>query len=36
VHPAAFEAADSGLRRGGKLVMGVLPAHGVLDLGAQA
>jgi propanol-preferring alcohol dehydrogenase len=30
VNDAAFEAADSGLRRGGKLVMVALPAHGAV------
>ncbi|MER5599738.1 zinc-binding dehydrogenase, partial [Streptomyces sp. NPDC002265] len=32
VNDAAFEAANSGLRRGGKLVMVALPAHGTVRL----
>ncbi|MYX28291.1 alcohol dehydrogenase catalytic domain-containing protein [Streptomyces sp. SID8381] len=32
VNPAAFEAVNSGLRRGGKLVMVALPAHGALQV----
>ncbi|MFF7765059.1 alcohol dehydrogenase AdhP [Streptomyces massasporeus] len=32
VNPAAFAAVNSGLRRGGKLVMVALPAHGTLQL----
>ncbi|MCI4145752.1 MULTISPECIES: alcohol dehydrogenase AdhP [unclassified Streptomyces] len=32
VNPAAFAAVNSGLRRGGKLVMVALPAHGTLQV----
>ncbi|AOR30406.1 zinc-dependent alcohol dehydrogenase [Streptomyces fodineus] len=32
VNPAAFEAVGSGLRRGGKLVMVALPAHGTIQV----
>ncbi|MGA5328239.1 alcohol dehydrogenase AdhP [Streptomyces griseoincarnatus] len=32
VNPAAFAAVNSGLRRGGKLVMVALPAHGTLEV----
>ncbi|MGV9900017.1 zinc-binding dehydrogenase, partial [Streptomyces tendae] len=32
VNPAAFQAVNSGLRRGGKLVMVALPAHGTLEV----
>ncbi|MFF4505087.1 zinc-dependent alcohol dehydrogenase [Streptomyces sp. NPDC001401] len=32
VNPAAFEAVNSGLRRGGKLVMVALPAHGTIQV----
>ncbi|GGZ20579.1 zinc-dependent alcohol dehydrogenase [Streptomyces poonensis] len=32
VNPAAFEALNSGLRRGGKLVMVALPAHGTIQV----
>ncbi|MFJ9870183.1 zinc-dependent alcohol dehydrogenase [Streptomyces sp. NPDC101165] len=32
VNPAAFEAVNSGLRRGGKLVMVALPAHGAIQV----
>lgn len=32
MNPAAFEAASSGLRRGGKLVMVALPAHGTIQV----
>ncbi|MEV8071048.1 zinc-dependent alcohol dehydrogenase [Streptomyces sp. NPDC085995] len=32
VNPAAFEAVNSGLRRGGKLVMVALPAQGALQV----
>ncbi|MEU9792552.1 alcohol dehydrogenase AdhP [Streptomyces sparsogenes] len=32
VSPVAFEAVNSGLRRGGKLVMVALPAHGTVQL----
>ncbi|MER5480293.1 zinc-dependent alcohol dehydrogenase [Streptomyces sp. NPDC002734] len=32
VNPAAFAAVNSGLRRGGKLVMVALPAHGTLEI----
>lgn len=32
MNPAAFEAAGLGLRRGGKLVMVALPAHGTIQV----
>lgn len=32
VNPAAFEAVNAGLRRGGKLVMVALPAHGTVQV----
>ncbi|GAA2250266.1 zinc-dependent alcohol dehydrogenase [Streptomyces ruber] len=32
VSPAAFEAVNAGLRRGGKLVMVALPAHGTIQV----
>jgi propanol-preferring alcohol dehydrogenase len=32
VDPAAFEAVNSGLRRGGKLVMVALPAHDTIQV----
>ncbi|NJP75183.1 zinc-binding dehydrogenase, partial [Streptomyces sp. C1-2] len=32
VNPAAFAAVNAGLRRGGKLVMVALPAHGTLEI----